>query len=685
MQTIHGLCQSILRRFPLEAGVSPHFGVMEGRTEKALQFEARLRLLTNTSELSPQVQQALRELAQSQAESRLEKLLGEIFKSKRDLMVAFEQGADEAMRRIWQRVGLPADTTQESLVQSHFIYTDTQLSQLRAVCAALHHCPKPGDIDQKMGAALADWLVNPAQPEMAPRYCAAFLTAKREPLKKLYTNAALTDETLQEALKAEQQRVLRFTRACSALSLARSTGQLLTVAEALLSLYQQLKNSRAMLDFDDQIERAHHLLTQSDEMRQWVLYKLDGGIDHLLVDEAQDTSPTQWAIIAALTDEFFRGEGRARQERSIFIVGDEKQSIFSFQGAQPRELGRWQAEFTCRAHTAGKTALRLKRITSYRSTQQVLQAVDAVFAQPHVAQGLTFEDGPISHALHRAAEPGLVELWPLLVPPETQEKDDEGDDEDEAPARMLPQLARHIAATIRGWLDEGMMLQGKTPRAVEAGDIMILVRNRGAMVDALVRALKKQDVPVAGHDRMQLGDNLAVQDLVALGNVLLLPDDELTLAAVLKTPLFDIREEDLFTLAYGREGRSLWEQLNALRGVNPRFADAHALLTDLRARADFMPPYELYTYLLDACGGRARMLGRMGSEYQDPIDEFLGQLLQYEKSHTPSLQGFLHWLATSDSMIKRDMEQARGCVRILTVHASKGLQAPVVILPDTLL
>lgn len=683
MQTIHGLCQSILRRFPLEAGVSPHFGVMEGRTEKALQCEARLRLLTNASEWEADVQHALRALARSQAESRLEQLLGEVFKNKRDLMAAFAPGRDETIRRVWQHVGLAPDTTVEALVQEHFIYTDEQLARLRAACASIHNCPKPGESDHAMAAALATWLEQPGKADNLGVYCSAFLTARQEPLKRLHTKAAVTEEALIQALQQEQQRVLRYSRIASALSLATSTQQILIVAHTLLGLYQELKDSRAMLDFDDQIERTQRLLTHRDVL-PWVLYKLDGGIDHLLVDEAQDTSPTQWAIIAALTDEFFRGEGRSQQARSIFIVGDEKQSIFSFQGAQPRELGRWQGEFGRRSEAAGKRALRLQRIKSYRSTGEVLRAVDAVFAQPHVAEGLTYDNTPVGHEVERSGEPGLVELWPLLAPPE---KDVAAGDEEEgdAPVRTLPQLAKHIAATIRGWLDEGMMLQGKHARPVEAGDIMILVRNRGRMVDALVRALKKQDVPVAGHDRMELNENLAVQDLVALGNALLLPEDDLTLASVLKTPLFGVTEEDMFTLAYGRGGQPLWEQLSLMRGVNPRFAEAYALLADLRSRADYLPPYELYTYLLDGCGGRARMLGRMGGEYQDPIDEFLGQLLQYERSHTPSLQGFLHWLATSDSQIKRDMEQARGCVRILTVHASKGLQAPIVIMPDTLL
>ncbi len=527
-------------------------------------------------------------------------------------------------------------------------------------------------------------------------YIAIFLTQKGEPRKKLFKKATIADADLIDTLKAEQERVWRFSDAWKALDAARHTTHMLHVAEALLALYDALKRGRALMDYDDLIMTARDLLERAG-MAPWVLFKLDGGIDHILVDEAQDTSPEQWSIIDALTKEFFSGDGRTETERSLFIVGDEKQSIYSFQGADPAALARMQRYFSKAIADAAKPVHHLALTDSYRSTGEVLAAVDAVFAQPAArerADVRRWRAGAYPYAVWASGAGGNLAA-------------------DNAFGRggcHFPgdQAGAHlIAETIRGWLDEG---------TAGSGDIMILVRSRTALVDRLVRALKRYHVPVAGHDRMRLGDNLAVRDLIALGECLLLPDDDLTLAALLKSPIFNVSEEDLFQLAYGRGNKSLWQQLSVIaRSEATRYPAVHlrrrriyprpiALLagleakrvcprndggiytycpTSLRAKADFISPHELYSWLLDTQGARRRFTGRMGEETHDPIDEFLNQTLLYERSHPPSLQGFLHWLNSSDSEIKRDMEQVQGAVRIMTVHGAKGLQAPIVILPDT--
>ncbi len=184
---------------------------------------------------------------------------------------------------------------------------------------------------------------------------------------------------------------------------------------------------------------------------------------------------------------------------------------------------------------------------------------------------------------------------------------------------------------------------------------------------------------------MRLTEQLAVEDLVALGNFLLLPEDELTLATVLKSPLFDWDDELLYALAWPRERRSLWAELRRRAGERPEFARAAEELSALLAQADFVPPYELYAQVLSARGGRRAMLRRLGPDAADPLDEFLAAALSYERMHGPSLQGFLGWLAAGEAEVKRDLDQrGRDEVRIMTVHGAKGLQAPIVVLPDTL-
>ena len=670
IQTIHGFCQSLLRCFPLEAGISPHFTVMDARTEQELLREARLRLFGRARDEDPRLQEALHVLAHEYGESAFQSLLSEIVQNKRRLLALFgsDDGLVRAIDSVYRALNVPQGSTREKLFARHFSYEGDTLVTLRAVSTELLTSDKA--TDQKTGQGLAQWLEKPDA--HSDGYIDVFITGTGGKRKNLFTKTALTDEKLIECLMGEQERVFTYNEACKALAMAQNTEHILHFAEGLLAIYRAIKTTRDLMDYDDLILTACALL-QKPDISPWVLYKLDGGIDHILVDEAQDTSPEQWAIISALTLEFFAGKGRTLADRSLFIVGDEKQSIYSFQGADPAALGKMQAYFASQINAAGKPLHRVELQASFRSAVEILSAVDAIFAIPAAREGLTFGSGELKHIATRLAYPGLVELWPVTEPLES---------DDGFTVSSATLLARRIAETIRSWFDSGVMLEARG-RPVRAGDIMILVRSRTKLVDRLVRALKKHGVPVAGQDRMALSDNLAVQDLTALGQCVLLPEDDLSLAALLKSPIFGLSEEDLFALAWNRNKETLWKRLSTRR-TEDAYTKAFTLLSDLRARADYVSPFELYSYLLDTLGARKRITGRMGEEYNDPIDEFLGQALLYERSHVPSLQGFLHWLNASDSEIKRDMEQAQDSVRIMTIHGAKGLQAPIVILPDTI-
>jgi ATP-dependent helicase/nuclease subunit A len=652
IQTIHGFCQSLLKRFPIEAGISPHFSVMDGRTEQELLQEARFRLFSRAQQ-HEELQESLQVMARNMSESGIHSLFGDIIQHKRKFrsLLAQPGGVGAIIDTVEQTLQVPHGATLQSLIDTHFVYDDKMLAQWRQIIGIFQHS------DHEKAETIGGWFAAKEQRvRQLDRYIAFFLTQKGEQRARMFKKDVITDQGLIELCKAEQERVWRFHDARKALDAAHNTAHMLHVTEAFLALYESLKQARALMDYDDLILTARDLL-QKSKMTQWVLFKLDGGIDCILVDEAQDTSLEQWSIVDALTKEFFSGSGQRETDRSLFVVGDEKQSIYSFQGADPSALGRMQGYFFEAIKSAGKPVYRVALTHSFRSTGEVLTAVDTIFAQPAAREGLMFNDADLAHIPTRLEHPGLVEVWPLI----------EGADEEISAATKL---ARNIAEIIHNWIDAG---------TAQPGDIMILVRNRNTLVDRMVRALKRRGVSVAGHDRMQLNENLAVQDLIALGQCLLLPDDDLTLASILKSPIFNVSEEELFYLAYGRGKKSLWERLSA----SQRCTSAFALLTELRGKADFISPYALYSWLIDTNGARRRFAGRMGEETYDSIDEFLGQALLYEHSHPPSLQGFLHWLTSSDSEIKRDMEQARDSVRIMTVHGAKGLQAPIVILPDT--
>jgi ATP-dependent helicase/nuclease subunit A len=455
---------------------------------------------------------------------------------------------------------------------------------------------------------------------------------------------------------------------------------LCTLAEPLLVHYEHRKQAAGLLEFDDLIGRSTDLLV--DPGADWVLYKLDGGLDHLLLDEVQDTAPEQWDIAHSLTQEFFAGVGARDGVRTVFAVGDRKQSIFSFQGADVAGFEHARAKLGDRVRLAEMRWLERPLNVSFRSTGPVLALVDAVFADPAASAGVALEDETLSHRAVRSGHAGRVELWPLAeAPPPEPPAAWTAPDRYQRATSAIQVLADGLAGWIRDQTNGTVMLDSKG-RPLRSGDIMVLVRHRDALPAALVRALKSRGVPVAGLDRMVLTEQPAVQDLMVLGDALLLPQDDLSFASLLTSPLGGLDDNDLMSLAIGR-ARPLWEVLRDRHNETLAWARAWTFFSSLLSRVDYVSPHALLAEALGAQGGRARLLARLGAEAAEPIDELLNAALRYTKIHPPSLQGFLQWLRRSGAEIKREPEAAGDQVRILTVHGAKGLQAPLVILPDT--
>ena len=411
-----------------------------------------------------------------------------------------------------------------------------------------------------------------------------------------------------------------------------------------------------------------------------MLYKLDGGLDHLLLDEVQDTAPAQWRIASKLTEEFFAGSGARDIERTVFAVGDRKQSIYSVQGADAASFERERAALAGMVGRAGKEWRDVAMDVSFRSTAPILQLVDAVFADPLAAQGVVAAGETLTHYADRAAFAGSVELWPLAPspPPQVAAPWNVADTNAAAPSARQT-LATALADWIAGQVGTRLESRG---RDLHAGDILVLVRRRDELARALVRALKQRNVAVAGLDRMVLTEQPAVQDLLSLADTLLLPEDDLSLACVLTSPLGFLTDDSLMRLAVGRRG-TLWDALRTRAPEQPDWLAARNFLAAMLSRVDYVSPYALLAEALGPLGGQARLFARLGPEAAEPIDELLNAALSYGRTHPPSLQGFLHWLRRSGAEVKRQAEAAGDAVRVMTVHGAKGLQAPLVILPDT--
>ncbi|CAH2601524.1 DNA helicase [Rhodovastum atsumiense] len=674
--TIHAFCQSLLRRFPIEAQLSPHFRLLEDIDADVAWREAREAMLEGAQgEESRAALAALAGLASAEQFGRLVRDL----QQDRERLAALLAMEDAAVAAAQRRV--LAVTGEEAEVLAAACAWDGS-----ALRAALEVVAKKGAATcAEKAVFLLEWLSGPEQ-ERVGQWSAwrlAFLLedgSPRGPTTLVNKKLAEQRPDLAEALLAEQQRVLAVEDACRAARAAAASAALVRLAGPVAQLYAGRKEAGAQLDYDDLIGRTGRLLV--DPGAAWVLYKLDGGLDHLLLDEVQDTAPAQWQIAGKLTEEFFAGGGaREDQRRTVFAVGDRKQSIYSFQGADPDEFERWRGLLRERVEAVDQSWRDVTLDVSFRSVAPVLDLVDAVFADPDAAEGVT-EAGALRHLPDRAGHAGRVELWPLTPEPEAPPSEpwsvpDRNLGQTSAPQRLAVALADWIARETAG----DTMLESRG-RPLRAGDVLVLVRRRNAFARALVRALKARDVPVAGLDRLVLTEQPAVADLLALCDVLLLPEDDLQLAAVLTSPLGGLTDDSMMALALRRRG-SLWAALRARAHERPDWAQAHDFITVLLGRVDYASPHALLVEALGRLGGRAKLFARLGPEAAEPVDELLAAALAYARSHPPSLQGFLHWLRQSGAEVKREAEGAGGLVRIMTVHGAKGLQAPLVILPDT--
>ncbi len=728
IQTIHAFCQALLGRFPLEAEVAPNAKVLDeheavdlletARVEvlaQALEAEvapnakvldeheaadlletARVEVLAQALDGQGRLSDAIGVLIAHLQEERFTEVVRQLIHERGRLaeLIAARGGVDRLGEAVFALLGVdPADTPQTVTAQA---CTEGAFDRpgLKLAMQAWHHGSDP---EQKKSAALATWLAadDTAREETFDAHCSLFLTGEGKPRQRLLTKKPAEEfPGALEALQNEAERLLLVAEKRNAITVARATRALLILGDAIIAAYQRHKEARVLLDYDDLIHFSARLLARQGGV-SWVLFKLDGGLDHLLVDEAQDTSPEQWRIVEMLTSEFFTGAGahedRDESLRTVFAVGDPKQSIYSFQGADPAEFQRLRDLFRERAQQARHRWRPVSLAVSFRSTEAVLRTVDAVFAAAEAQDGVLFGEPEISHLAKRLGEAGQIEVWPPAPAAETSELESwalplPGQQDSPAPQRLARLVARRIwywTQSDAGAEDPDCRLAARG-RRIQPGDVMILVRRRNSFITELVRELKTLGVPVAGVDRMRLTEQLAVMDLMALGRVLLLPEDDLTLACVLKGPFIGFSEEQLFTLAHGRGRRRLWERLGDAAKEDESFAAARRFLEDLAGQADYVAPFELYSGLLGAGRGREKILARLGPDAADPLDEFLSLALSYERENAPSLEGFLHWLSAGELEIKRDLEQAHGAVRLMTVHGSKGLEAPVVILPDTL-
>jgi ATP-dependent helicase/nuclease subunit A len=678
IQTIHAFCERLLHLFPFEANVSASFRVLDDLERAELLERARRNTLARAALDDGALRDALAKLSRLCTGGGFDDLIRELLgrrETHRNLSSADYAGA---LRR---HLDLREDETLAA-IEKEIIEGGLKPGDWPALAQTLR---SGGANDGKLGDALA----AAAQSGDIDDYLAVFFTQKGEPRgsgKQKIISSGLQKQqpALLARLEDERDRLVALVERRKAAAAFDRSMALAAIGDAILSDYERMKSNRGLFDFDDLIERTRRLLLRSSAA--WVLYKLDSQIDHILVDEAQDTSAAQWDILAALAAEFCAGASARRAARSFFAVGDEKQSIFSFQGAAPEKFDAMRRAFAGRFREARMSFETVRLTRSFRSSPDVLAAVDDIFAHEGNRRGLNAdpqEPAP-QHEAWKADVRGRVEIWEpesadgAEAPPDWRLPLDYVND-----ATPAARLARRIAAKTKALLapENGECVEDRGAiRAMRPGDVMILVRKRDAFFEAVIRALKAEGVAVAGADRLDLSGHIAVMDLVALGRAALLREDDLTLAVLLKSPLVGLDDDDLIALAPHRSG-SLHDALAA--SPQPRHAEAASLIAHWSRMARTLAPFDFYSLALGAGGGREKLVARLGVEANDAIDEFLRLASAFEREQAQTLTGFLASVEALELSIKRDMEQAGDAVRVMTVHAAKGLEAKVVFLPDT--
>lgn len=701
VQTIHAFCERLLSRFPVEAGILPGFDALDDGDARALRDEVWQDILMQAyDDRSSETAWALSELMGTTANATIDGLRSwmgyNVYK-----ITAWEKSGGTAV--LADMLGVDAQTSEDSVKRA--AWDAVPKNKLKAAIAGLRESKSAAQ--NKYADAFNAVLTDADSVRAYEAYAKVILKADNLPR----TQIGIKDSGLaahdffgepKSADTSEMQAAADTAAKLQGVKILTATRAVFEISRVFARRYTALKVERRLLDFSDQIMLTRKLLKES-HVSDWVSYKLDGGIEHILVDEAQDTSQAQWDIVDVIRDMFTHDQIRdTRFPRTMFAVGDEKQSIYSFQGADPELfIGRTQLE----EENSDYSGIRMRM--SFRSASNILNFVDQIFVdQRGMEKMFSAEFVPLASDLirHTAKRdvPGLIELWPLSPAPSHDHEElpwrpEPVDSESEDSAREA--LAREIAKQIKRWIDdkEPVTVRGKNTdgeaveviRPMQPKDILILVRKRtGAFFNAVIRNLKWQGVPVAGADRLVLSESIAVQDLMSIARFCCLPGDDLALAEVLKGPLFGISEEALFDLAYETGGRKtrLWTTLQNNKTDWAR--DAIARLKEMVSLSRARAPYEFFEGVLSspAKNGDSQlrlMYQRLSMEAADPIEAFLAKALAHQRNNAPSLQHFIQSFLSDTGDLKREFDGRHNEVRVMTVYGAKGLEAPVVILPDT--
>lgn len=634
IKTIHGFCEEILRRFPIEAGVSPSWSLVSDTAQRILLQETFNKLI-NSPSTDTKIHTAFAHIVQNISETYLDDLLDILsnqykhFFDINNIITYREYFIDTIGKLLELQTTKPMPHNTTSLKNIIEIATNEQNNSKKPT----QYLNQIIDLTQKYIDTTIDF----------DEYKTAYLTD---------TGTKKSTVSKKDYLIAEQDRVYKTDQHNKNNKIFLDTMALFDLSAAFASEYKAQKHAKNLLDFEDLILYTRKLFSNPTTMG-WVLSQLDISLSHILVDEAQDTSPLQWDIMRMLAGDFFTDGTNTQNNRSLFVVGDTKQSIYGFQGADPNAFMSSRDIISAQITNNLRTIQEIPLDQSFRSTLPILHTVDTFFNDQNTISISSFHNN--NHKCFRQNARGLVEIHKLISKQEHE--------------TTTNQYIKHIATKIQDLI---------TSKKYTASDIMILVQNRNPLSTPLIKELKKHNIPVAGNDRIVLPDFPAIRDILNLIRWCINPNDDYSLCCVLRSPFFNLNLDNIFNLCTARNKNkiTLEQQLEL------DFPDIFAQLNDIKSISQKSGPYTLFSQIFNTNNTRQKFISALGDQIIDPLDEFMTICLSYERTQSGTIRHFLKWFITGSSEIKRDLDSSSG-VKIVTVHGSKGLEAPVVFLIDT--
>ncbi len=618
--TIHALCEKIVRSFSFELGINPAFEVIEDLQTAIVLSEIKKDIFCSGENI-----QITDFFLSNFHESILDNIIKDIIAQKNKFLNLFitkteftklshshKDALSEAYNRLIEKLlSFSLSVSRTDLKKIFFTDCGSKRKNISNM--------KPGAIEEELYYALTN------------------------------------NSSLKSVLFEFQNEIALLEESKNIEEIRNYSNLICSLAKIFLDKYEKYKKENSLVDFDDLILMTKSLLNDHN-MENWILCKLDHNICHLLVDEAQDTNPDQWSIANSIIQLFYHHD---RMHNSIFVVGDPKQSIFSFQGADLEYFYLMNDRLRDSSLERDKEFKNITLEYCYRSGAAILDVVYRVFNDIKTRDASLFaaENPKIlpfrnSHA--------IVELWPLI------KKESEKED-----ISNIATLARKIAIFIKDQIDSGRIMPATKLPAHEC-DFMILVRKRDEFAFELINQLKSCNLSVDSMDRISLHDSLAARDLISIAKFALLPNDDLNLASMLKSPIIGISDPELYDISRQRNKLSIWEYLNDINHHSLDILNKLILVHKTTSLSNF------FTIILDYFSLREIL---ETNENKEVIAELVAKSIDYARTMENCLQSFIWYFENNEITVKKSLGLSDK-IRIMTIHGSKGLQAPIVIIAD---